>query len=398
MKRMKPSAVIPVIVLGLIAMSAIPPGAKEAKWEKPTDFQKRLRPARLPMVEADDSGTPLSPDPKLLADRLAIINHVTAYSFLIDEGRWDEWFDLFSDDIVFETTVPGFGTIRVKGKKAFRKFVDVRFRGPGSEKNIVVHRHTMGNVHVASQTATTAEVRTYLLISNAFPDGRFQIFTSGTYNASLEKRHGKWTITRWYIEIDAMAPPSEVPEYPGIEFIPDHRAKTPAKKHKATAIPPVETISRFDALYRFGNFYIGGQPSLEELQWLREQGVTKIVNLRTELENLGYAEHAYDEKAVAEKLGFAYRVLPVNGIADFKPEKLEAFIRLIDPSAKTLIQCRTAHRATDFFVAYLIRTGMFSVEDSIAIGQKMKLVLPLARLLGQEFEITLKNQPATPTR
>jgi 3-phenylpropionate/cinnamic acid dioxygenase small subunit len=198
--------------------------AGNKKWEKLTDFQNRLEPQRLNMMEADYSGKTIPSDAKYLADRLTIINHVSAYSFLIDEGRWDQWFALFSDDILFETTTPGFGTIKVQGKKAFRKFVDVRYRGPGSEKNNVAHRHTMGNIHVAEQTATTAEVRTYLLISNAFPDGRFEVFTSGTYNVSLEKRKGNWTITRWYIEVDAMAPPSEVADYPGIEFIPDKRA------------------------------------------------------------------------------------------------------------------------------------------------------------------------------
>ena len=110
-----------------------------------------------------------------------------------------------------------------KGEKAFRKFVDVRFRGPGSEKNRVAHRHTMGNIHVASQTDTSAEVRTYLLISNAYPDGKFVVFTSGTYNVTLKKRDGKWTITRWYIEVDATAPKSEIPKIDGIEFIPDNR-------------------------------------------------------------------------------------------------------------------------------------------------------------------------------
>jgi 3-phenylpropionate/cinnamic acid dioxygenase small subunit len=175
------------------------------------------------MMEADYSGVPPKADLKFLADRMAILNHVTAYSFLIDEGRWDQWYALFSEDILFETTTPCFGTIRVKGKEAFRKFVDVRFRGPGSEKNDTAHRHTMGNMHVVEQTETTAEVRTYLLISNAHSDGRFQVFTSGTYNASLEKRDGKWTITRWYIEVDAVAPKSTIPEIPGIEFIPDDR-------------------------------------------------------------------------------------------------------------------------------------------------------------------------------
>ncbi len=207
----------------LLAMMASILIAQETKWEKPTDFQKRLKPERLNMVQADNSGQPLPADPKVLADRLAIINHLTAYSFLIDEGRWEEWFALFSDDILFETTAPCFGTIKVKGKKAFRKFVNVRFRGPGSEKNATAYRHTMGNVHVASQSDTTAEVRTYLLISNAHPDGKFYVFTSGTYNASLRKRNGRWTITRWYIETDAAVPKSEIPEIPGIEYFPDNR-------------------------------------------------------------------------------------------------------------------------------------------------------------------------------
>jgi len=210
-----------IFMLALLMGS--PVMAQGKKWEKPTDFQKRLKPARLPMMQADFSGKPLPDNPRYLADRLAIINHVTAYSFLIDEGRWEQWFKLFSDDILFETTVPCYGTIRVKGKKAFRKFVDVRYRGPGSEKNAVAHRHTMGNIHVARQTAKSAEVRTYLLISNAYPDGKFVVFTSGTYNVTLEKRNGRWTITRWYIEVDATAPKSTVPKIPGIEFIPDAR-------------------------------------------------------------------------------------------------------------------------------------------------------------------------------
>jgi 3-phenylpropionate/cinnamic acid dioxygenase small subunit len=199
------------------------------QWETPTDFQNRLTPKRLPMMQADYSGKPL-PTWQAVADRQAIINHVTAYSFLIDEGRWDEWYALFSEDILFETTAPCFGTISVKGKKAFENFVNVRFRGPGSETNRVAHRHTMGNMHVVEQPDTTAEVRTYMLISNAFPDGKFQVFTSGTYNASLRKRDGAWTITRWYIETDAPVPPSKV-DLPGVEFIPDENSDCGGMKH-----------------------------------------------------------------------------------------------------------------------------------------------------------------------
>ena len=51
-------------------------------------------------------------------------------------------------------------------------------------------------------TDTTAEVRTYMLITAAPASGQFKPVTTGTYNASMEKRDGRWTITRWAIEAD----------------------------------------------------------------------------------------------------------------------------------------------------------------------------------------------------
>ena len=144
---------------------------KDPLWEKPTALQKRLPPEKLPMVQADNRGKPLT-DLTMIADRQAIINQVTAYSYLIDEDRWDEWFALFSDDIVFETTTPCFGTIRTVGKKAFEKFVNLRFYGPGSENKNFSHRHTRGInfstlspcPHTLSSTLHTFPERSFFLL------------------------------------------------------------------------------------------------------------------------------------------------------------------------------------------------------------------------------------------
>jgi len=193
------------------------------KYATPTDFQKRLKPERLPMMEADYSGVPPKVDLQYLADRLAIINHIAAYSYLIDEGRWEQWYALFSDDLLLETTAPCFGTIRIKGKEAFRTFVEMRFKPSERSQPLPVRRHIMGNIHVAEQTDTKAHARTYVLISIASGKGMFEVLTSGTYNATLEKRNGKWNITRWYIEIDGRVPKSPIPDIPGIEFIADDR-------------------------------------------------------------------------------------------------------------------------------------------------------------------------------
>jgi acetoacetate decarboxylase/3-phenylpropionate/cinnamic acid dioxygenase small subunit len=178
-------------------------------------------PGRLRLEKADNSGK-VNTDPLFIADRLAIVNHISAYSYLIDEGRWDDWFALFADDIVFENTSPDLGTVVIKGMKGFKALVDERYIKPGKTSK-GVRRHTMGNIHVTEQTATSAKVRTYLLISNVPQADKLQTLTSGSYNADLEKRGGKWTITRWYIEVDAKLAPSKLPEGFGdaVKWIPD---------------------------------------------------------------------------------------------------------------------------------------------------------------------------------
>jgi acetoacetate decarboxylase len=170
-------------------------------------------PARLEVEKADNSGV-VNADPQFMADRLAIQNHVMAYSYLIDEGRWDDWFALFSDDISFETTVPSLGSIVIKGQEAFRAFVDIRYIQPGKTSK-GVRRHTQGNFHVTEQTATTAKARAYMTISSVPAGDHMHDVTTGTYNANLEKRDGRWTITRWYVETDAPVSPSGFP--PGFE-------------------------------------------------------------------------------------------------------------------------------------------------------------------------------------
>ena len=151
-------------------------------------------PPRLHMEVADGSGK-VNTDIQFIADRQAIVNTLTAYSYFLDEGRWEEFFSLFSEDIQFETTTPGIGTIISHGKKVFRQIFQDRYITP-SETSAAVRRHTQGNIHVAEQTATTAKVRAYMMISNVPCADKLQVLTTGTYNAELEKRKGQWVITR----------------------------------------------------------------------------------------------------------------------------------------------------------------------------------------------------------
>jgi Acetoacetate decarboxylase (ADC)/SnoaL-like domain len=226
----------------------------EGKGQKFIPHANVPGPARLDVERADFSGT-VHTDPMYVADRQAIINHVTAYSYLIDEGRWDEWFALFSDDLSFETTAPEVGTLVLKGKAPFKEFVKHRYVIPGKTSK-GVRRHTQGNVHVALQTATTAKVRTYMLISSVPEADKLQTLTTGTYNADLEKRNGNWIITRWYIEVDAPLSPSPFPEgftAEEVQYSPDPSTAMPGAG--PVAVPVQGQITLKNHPFSMGSMY-----------------------------------------------------------------------------------------------------------------------------------------------
>lgn len=151
----------------------------------------------------------------------------------------------------------------------------------------------------------------------------------------------------------------------------------------------VEVIKDFKYLFRFQNFYISGQPTLEALQWLKSQGVIKIISLRSEKENIEYSEYAYDEKTNTQKLGFEYYSIPVDGSKDYSPEKLEVFLSLINNDEKILIHCLSAVRATNFLMAYLIKHKGYTINEAVKIGRSINFLFPLEKLLGTEISMEI---------
>ena len=147
----------------------------------------------------------------------------------------------------------------------------------------------------------------------------------------------------------------------------------------------VEIIKDYKNLYRYQNFYLSGQPTFEELQWLRSKNVTVIINLRTDDENIKFSESAYNEQTVAQDLGFEYHSLSIQGEKDFTPEKLEVFLNLIEDDKTVLVHCRSAGRVTYFFMAYLIKVKGYSINEAVKIGKSLKYSFPLETLLGTEI-------------
>jgi uncharacterized protein (TIGR01244 family) len=154
----------------------------------------------------------------------------------------------------------------------------------------------------------------------------------------------------------------------------------------------VEIFDEWEDLFRFQTYYISAQPELENLEWLKEQGITKVINLRTDKENKEFSKESFNEKRSLKKIGLEYISLPINGSDDYTPEKLDHLIEEINPSEKVLIHCRSGGRATHFLMAYLIKAENMDVNDVVDIGKQIRFSLPFETILGVKVIMEIEEQ------
>jgi protein tyrosine phosphatase (PTP) superfamily phosphohydrolase (DUF442 family) len=151
-------------------------------------------------------------------------------------------------------------------------------------------------------------------------------------------------------------------------------------------------VQTFDDLYRYQNFYISSQPEVTRLTYLKDQGIRTIINLQTEEEREAFKDEDYDERFVAEKLGFSYFELPIENGSGFTAENQAAFNDILETGTPTFIHCSSGRRATYLFIAYLVGEQGIQLQEAIEIGKKMKYSSPLEQLLGKEIYMEMVSE------
>ncbi len=117
----------------------------------------------------------------------------------------------------------------------------------------------------------------------------------------------------------------------------------------------------------------GGQPSADDLEKLKAEGVKAIINLRQP------SEYNSDEEAArAKELGLRYFLIPVNA-AEPKDEQVEEFLKVTaDPGNRpAFIHCRTANRVGAFWMIRRALVDGWKVEESEVEGKKVGLHSPI---------------------
>nr|WP_319511961.1 sulfur transferase domain-containing protein [uncultured Draconibacterium sp.] len=156
-------------------------------------------------------------------------------------------------------------------------------------------------------------------------------------------------------------------------------------------VPEVEELDNAPNLFKSENMFFSGQPNLETFEWLKDQGVDLVINLRTEGENEDFAEEAFNEEEMVAKLKMKYVSLPVSGYDGYTPENLEKFAEAMNSKyKKVLIHCGSAGRVTNFMMAYMVEYKGYKLADAIEFGEQIKFSFPLENLLKEEIDWQLK--------
>lgn len=174
-------------------------------------------------------------------------------------------------------------------------------------------------------------------------------------------------------------------------------AAVPATGLNTITIEHPEPVTEMAEEYQARHFHVGplhisGQPSEAALRDLKAQGVTVVINLRTQEEMDDRDEVPFDEAALLAELGIDYVHIPLGGWTDpYTPVAVDAFARaLAAHEGKALLHCTVAWRASLMWGAYLARHRGYDVNAALAeSGFIVPSGSPFDGLLGRNVVRTM---------
>lgn len=144
-------------------------------------------------------------------------------------------------------------------------------------------------------------------------------------------------------------------------------------------------------------YMIGGQPSDKDIERLKEKGLKRIINFRTEEEMNDRKEVGFDEADVARQLGLEYTIIPVGGTKHPYSTKtlsaLEEALKL--DNSPILLHCSSGSRAGMVWAAYAVKHLGKTPDEALKTLEPVGLwPLGLEKLLAVPLSVQFKNKPA----
>lgn len=121
------------------------------------------------------------------------------------------------------------------------------------------------------------------------------------------------------------------------------------------------------------DFFVGGQPPMEDLSLLKAKGIRAIVNLRHPAEY-----NAAEEEAKVKELGLRYFNIPVNP-SDLQDSQVQQFLSITSDrhNLPVFIHCTMGIRVATFWMIRRVVVDGWNIEDAETEARKMGLRNPV---------------------
>ena len=165
------------------------------------------------------------------------------------------------------------------------------------------------------------------------------------------------------------APPADTPPAAEVPL-----ASNPTGKKQPAKPPALEEKSLGDItpVHALGDIYLAGQPSPEDLQLLKKQGIKTIISVRPP------SEVSFDEAAEVKKNGMKFVHLPFKKPEELKPQVFDEVLKVLrdKKSGPTLFHCGSANRVGAIWYAHRVLDGKLSPEDALKEAKVVGLRTP----------------------
>ncbi|RMA78835.1 fused DSP-PTPase phosphatase/NAD kinase-like protein [Umboniibacter marinipuniceus] len=142
-----------------------------------------------------------------------------------------------------------------------------------------------------------------------------------------------------------------------------------------SAVAPSESETELGAILRVGRLnqvetgvFAGGQPTVSEIEYLAQQGVLHVINLRP------IEEQPFAEQAVVEGAGMRYYSIPVASAADLTVDNALQLAALLDEFGHegVAVHCASGNRVGALVAIAAAEMGA-SEDDAIEKGKEWGL-------------------------
>lgn len=136
-------------------------------------------------------------------------------------------------------------------------------------------------------------------------------------------------------------------------FQPPHAAAQDASPKPSPEYPSVQNFFRVN-----NHFCTGGQPRMEDLARMKDEGLRAVLNLRRPSEY-----NAEEEAAQARSLGLRYFTIPVDS-ADPRDAQVDEFLKILAAPANRplFLHCTTNNRASAFWMIRRVLVDGWKIE------------------------------------